>query len=102
MFKNYDESFNTHLNVFKAFFCTPKKIRVIEHVILEVLCASSQDVQKFRFKITMKSNAKVALGSLDIINPLTKMWRIIFHFIFPIAQHFEYVKLAKIAIIETC
>jgi hypothetical protein len=62
MFKNYDESFNTHLNVFKAFFCTPKKIKVVEHVVFEVLCAFTQDVQKFRFKITMKSNAKVAFG----------------------------------------
>ncbi len=79
LLKNCDESFNNHLNVFKAFFCTPKKIKVVEHVVLEVLCASTLYVQKFMFKITMKSNAKVALGPLDTINPLTKIWRIIFH-----------------------
>jgi hypothetical protein len=80
LLKDCDESlFNTHLNVFKAFFCTPKKIRV---VVLEALCASTLYVQKFMFKITMKSNVKVALGPLDTINPLTKMWRIIFHSIF--------------------
>jgi hypothetical protein len=79
LFDDYDESFNTNLNVLKAFFCTPKKIGVVEHVVLEVLCAYTLDVQKSMFKITMKSNAKVTLGPLSTINPLTKMWGIIFH-----------------------
>jgi hypothetical protein len=78
LLEDYDESFNTHLNVLKTFFCTPKKIGVVEHVVLDVLCASTLDVQKFMFKITMKSNAKVALGPPSTINPLTKMWGIIF------------------------
>jgi hypothetical protein len=79
LFDNYDESFNTHLNVLKAFFCTPKKIGVVEHVVIEVLCASTLNVQKSMFKITMESNAKVSLGLFSTINPLTKMWGIIFH-----------------------
>jgi hypothetical protein len=38
LFKKFDESFNTRLNVLNAFFCTPKKIGVVEHVVFEVLC----------------------------------------------------------------
>jgi len=102
LLKDCDESFNTHLNVFKAFFCTPKKIWVVEHVVLEVLCASILYVQKFMFKITMKSNAKVALGPLDTINPLTKMWRIIFHSTFLSHNILNIVKFAKIVMIKTC
>ncbi len=51
MLKDCDESFNIHLNVFKAFFCTPKMIKVVEHVVFEVLCASIQDVQKLCTKL---------------------------------------------------
>ncbi len=29
-----DESFDTHLNIMKAFFCTPKKIAIVEHVVI--------------------------------------------------------------------
>jgi len=40
LLKKCNESFNTHMNVLNDFFCTPKKIGVVEHVVLEVLCAS--------------------------------------------------------------
>ncbi len=75
-----DESFDTHLNIMKVFFCTPKKIGVVKHVVIEVLCASTLDMQKSMFKITMKSNIEVALGPPNTINPLTTMWRIVFNF----------------------
>jgi len=97
---DYDESFNTHLNVLKAFFCTPKKTGVAEHVVLEVLCASTLDVQKSMFKITMKSNAKATLGPLNTINPLTKMCRIIFHFIVLSRNISKYANLTQIAMIQ--
>jgi hypothetical protein len=98
---DYDESFNTHLNVLKVFFCTPPKKRVAEHVVLEVLCAySTLDVQKSMFKIIMKSNAKVALGPPNTINPLTKMCRIIFHFIVLSRNISKYVKLTQITMIQ--
>jgi hypothetical protein len=48
----------------------------------------------------MKSNAKVALGLLNIINPLTKMWKIIFHFTIIFRNISDYVKLTKIAMIQ--
>lgn len=60
-----DELFDTHLNIMKAIFCTPKKIGVTEHVVIEVLCASTLDVQKSMSKITMKRNVEVALGPLN-------------------------------------
>jgi hypothetical protein len=40
LLKKCDESFNTHLNVLNAFFCTPKMIGFVEHVVPKVLCAS--------------------------------------------------------------
>ncbi len=52
------------------------------------------------FKIIMKSNAKVALGLLNIINPLNKMWKIIFHFTIIFRNISDYVKLTKIAMIQ--
>jgi hypothetical protein len=97
---DYDESFNTHLNVLKAFFCTPKKIGVVEHVVLEVLCASTLNVQKSMFKIIMKSNAKATLGPPSTINPLTKMWGIIFHSIVLFHNILKYVKPTQIAMIQ--
>jgi hypothetical protein len=42
-------------------FCTLKKINVIEHVVIELMCAFTLLMQKSMFKMTMKSNAKVAL-----------------------------------------
>jgi hypothetical protein len=98
--EDIDESFNTHLNVLKTFFCTPKKIGVVEHVVLDVLCASTLYVQKFMFKITMKSDAKVALGPPSTINPLTKMWGIIFHSIVIFHNISKYVKPTQIAMIQ--
>jgi hypothetical protein len=64
-----DESFDTHLNIMKVFFCTPKKVGVVEHVAIEVLCAFTADVQKSMFKITMKSNVEVALGPPNYYQP---------------------------------
>jgi len=40
-FENYDESFKTHFHVAKGLFCTPKKMGVINIMIIEVLCAST-------------------------------------------------------------
>jgi hypothetical protein len=73
LLEEYDESFHTHLNVLKVFFCNPKKARVTKYVVTKVLCAFTLDVQKSIFKITMKSNAYFALGRFNIINCLTKM-----------------------------
>jgi hypothetical protein len=41
LFENYDESFKTHFNVAKGLFCTPKKMGVINVMIIEMLCAST-------------------------------------------------------------
>ncbi len=40
-FENYDESFKPHFNVAKGLFCTPKKMGVINVMIIEMLCAST-------------------------------------------------------------
>jgi hypothetical protein len=45
----------------------------------------------------MKSNAKAALGLPNIINPLTKMWRLISNFVVLSCNISEYVKLVEIA-----
>jgi hypothetical protein len=42
LFEGHDESFNTHMNALKDFFCRPKRIRVVEHVVHGVLYASTQ------------------------------------------------------------
>ncbi len=54
-------------------FKHPNKIGVAKYVVIKVLCASTLNVQKFMFKIIMKSYAKIVLHLLNIINPLTKM-----------------------------
>jgi hypothetical protein len=72
-FERCDESFNTHLNVLKAFFCTLRKeIFFAKPVVLRVLCVSTLDVQKPMFKITMKSNAKTPWAFLILVTPLPK------------------------------
>jgi hypothetical protein len=80
LFEGCDESFNTHLNVLKDFFCRPKNKTVVECVVHGVLYASTLEVEKSMFKTTMKSNAKVALVPFNTINPFTKIWNIIFKF----------------------
>jgi hypothetical protein len=65
-----------------------------------VVWISILGVQKSVFKIIMRSNAKAALGPPSTINPLTKMWRIIFHFTILSCSISEYVKLAKITTIQ--
>jgi hypothetical protein len=52
------------------------------------------------FKIAMKSNIEVALGPLDTINPLTKMWRIIFNFAILFCNVSKYLKWVQIAMIQ--
>jgi hypothetical protein len=46
---------------------------IVEVMITKVFFVPTLNVQKSMFKITMKSNAKASLGSLHIINLLTKM-----------------------------
>lgn len=41
LFENYDKSFETRLNVAKCLFCTPRKMGVINVMIIEMLCAST-------------------------------------------------------------
>ncbi len=83
-----------------SLFLVPKKIRVAELVVVKMLCTSTLDVQKFIFKITIKSNAKVALGLLNIISPLTKMWKIISNSSILCHNISKYVKLVEIAMIQ--
>jgi len=65
-----------------------------------VVCIFTLGVQKTMFKIIMRFNAKATLGPPNIINPLTKMWRIISHFTILSPNVSEYVKLTKIAMIQ--
>jgi hypothetical protein len=48
----------------------------------------------------MRFNAKATLGPPNIINPLTKMWRIISHFTILSRNISEYVKLTEIVTIQ--
>jgi hypothetical protein len=57
----------------KTLFCIVKKMGITKHMVIEMLCASTLDVQKFMFNMMMKSNAKITLNPPITINPLTKM-----------------------------
>ncbi len=69
-------------------------------MVIKVLCASIIEVQTSKFKMTMISSTKVALGPFDIINPLIKMWKIITNVTILFCNAMEYVKLVKIAMIQ--
>ncbi len=64
-----------------------------------VVCISTLGVQKSMFKIIMRSNAKATLSCPNVINPLMKMWSIIFHFTILSCSISEYVKLATIQVL---
>lgn len=57
-------------------------------------------VQKFMFKLAMKSNAKVVLGLQNTISSLTKMWRIITNFVVLFHNISKYWKLVKSTMIQ--
>jgi hypothetical protein len=72
---------------------------ITKHMVIEMLCASTLDVQKFMFNMMMKSNAKITLNPPITINPLTKMWQTITNFVIFFHNMSKYMKLVEIAII---
>ncbi len=69
-----NECFNKHLEVIKVAFCQPKKVGTNVWV-LEVLCASSLDIQQSMLKLTsMKSNALAHMAKPIDLNPFTWFW----------------------------
>jgi hypothetical protein len=96
--ENNDKSFNNHLNVVKTLFCIVKKMGFTKHVVIEMLCASILDMQKFMFNMMIKSNV-ITLNPPNTINPLTKMWQTIINFVILFHNISKYVKLVEIVII---
>jgi hypothetical protein len=63
-----------HLDVIKVAFCHPKKLDGSDVWVLEVLLATSFDIQQSLFNLAMKSNAcATKVKPLDV-NPLTHIW----------------------------
>jgi hypothetical protein len=58
------------------------------------------DVQHGMLKLCMKSNFKATMEPLIDLHPLTQIWMIIHAFQVPTHSFFEYIKLAKVAIIH--
>jgi hypothetical protein len=56
-----DKHLDIVTTLFECYFLYFEGISVTEHVVTELMCASTLVVQKSMFKMTMKSNAKVAL-----------------------------------------
>jgi len=82
--------------VIKATFCHPKKLVDSDTWVLEVLSATSIDIQQSMFKLTMKSNVCAIMVKSLNVNLLTQLQCTflasrVFAFAF-----FEYFKLAKL------
>jgi hypothetical protein len=57
------------------------QINVIEKMVNKFLCAFNLDLHKSMFKMAMKNNAQTTFGPFNIINLLTKMWKLIIDFL---------------------
>jgi len=86
--------------VIKIAFCSPKKLAGSDVWVLEVLSTSFFDVEQFMFKLTMISNACVAMAKLIDMNLLTCLWCIFSASKLLVCSFPKYFKLAKIAMVQ--
>ncbi len=84
----------------KVAFCSPKKLAGNDVWVLEVLSTSSFNIEQFMFKLTMISNACVAMAKLIEMNLLTHLWRIFSASKLVVCSFPKYFKLAKIAVVQ--
>jgi len=82
--------------VIKATFCHPKKLADNDTWVLEVLLATSLDIQQSMFKLAMKSNACATMAKLFDVNPLTWLQCTFLASKIFVCAFFEYFKLAKL------
>jgi hypothetical protein len=59
------------LDVIKIAFCHPKKLANSDTWVLEVLLATSFDIQQSMLKLAMKSNVYTTMAKLLYVNLLT-------------------------------
>jgi hypothetical protein len=86
--------------VIKVAFCSPKKLASSDVWVLEVLSTSSFNIEQFMFKLTMISNACVAMAKLIDMNLLTHLWRIFSASKLIVCSFPKYFKLAKIVMVQ--
>lgn len=73
-----EESFSKHLDVIKVAFCHLKNLDSNDVWVLEVLSATSLDIQQSLFKLAMKSNACNAMAKSFDLNLYTHLHPIAF------------------------
>ncbi len=95
-------SFPKHLIVIKTTLCFNKTqlLNGVETFVFEVLNASDLDNQQGMFKLMMKSNVIACMAPPFDSNPFTKMWHLVITFRVLICNFLEYVKLAKMAMVQ--
>jgi hypothetical protein len=84
------------LDVIKATFCHPKKLVDSDIWVLEVLSATSIDIQQSMFKLTMKSNVCVTMVKPFDVNLLTQLQCTFSASKVFTSAFFEYFKLAEL------
>ena len=95
-------SFRKHLDVLKNFYGEAQWVGNDDskHLIPALLDRFELELQQPLFKMAMISNATVAMDSLDKVNPLTCLWRMLDANNALAKSMFEYVKLAEISMIH--
>ena len=95
-------SFRKYLDVLKNFYGEAQWVENDDnkHLILVLLDQFELELQQLLFKMAMISNATAAMDSLDKVNPLTRLWRMLDVNNALAKSMSEYVKLAEIAMIH--
>jgi hypothetical protein len=88
------------LDVIKVPFCSPKKLAGNDVWVFKVLSTSFFDIEQSMLKLTMKSNAHVAIAKLIDMNLLTRLWHIFLASRLLVCYFPKYFKLAKITMVQ--
>ncbi len=84
----------------KAAFCSPKKLPDNNVWVLEVLSASSFNIEQSMLKLAVKSNACAAMAKLIDVNPLMHFWRILSTSRLLVCSFLEYFKLVETSMVQ--
>lgn len=95
-----EENFQIHLSMLKQNLYMPCEVDDYDKVMFILLLIQNLDCQMFFFKMTMVHNVEAILREDNKLNPIVRLWQKVSTPAIFNHELFEYMKFAKIAIIQ--
>ncbi len=98
--EDLESKFGKHLNTIKKNYCAPREVGPTKFWDVPFLDATTLDLQRFTFVLSMKNNSRTTMEPPHDFNPLIWLWKGLTTRQVAIHCITKYIKLAEIVIVQ--